>query len=57
MTDSKHVKLHKKLLEGHKRRLKGVTDPTMKILVQRDIEETERKIKSIIELESKENGD
>lgn len=57
MTDSNHVKLHKKLLEGHKRRLKGVTDPTMKILVQRDIEETERKIKNIIALESKDHGE
>jgi hypothetical protein len=57
MTDSKHVTLHKKILENHKRKLKGVTDPTMKIIVQRDIEETERKIKSIIALENKSDGE
>lgn len=56
MTDSNHVKLHKKLLENHKRRLKGVTDPVMKVLVQREIDDTERKIKNIIALENKSNG-
>jgi hypothetical protein len=57
MSDSKHVELHKKLLENYKRKLKGVTDPVMKIIVQRDIDRTTDKIKRIIALESKKDGE
>jgi hypothetical protein len=46
-TDSKMVRLQKKVLENLKRKLKGSTSPDINILVKRDIEELEQKIKRI----------
>jgi hypothetical protein len=50
-TDSKIVKLHKRTLANLKLKLKGSTSPDINVLVKRDIEELEKKIKRIIEAE------
>ena len=47
--DSKIVKLLKKNLENLKLKLKGSTSPDINVLVKRDIEELEKKIKRITE--------
>ena len=47
--DSKIVKLLKKNLENLKLKLKGSTSPDINVLVNRDIEELEKKIKRITE--------
>lgn len=46
-TDSKIVKLHKRTLANLKLKLKGSTSPDINVLVKRDIEELEKKIKRI----------
>ena len=50
-TDSKIVKLHIRTLANLKLKLKGSTSPDINVLVKRDIEELEKKIKRIIEAE------
>lgn len=52
-TDSKMVRLQKKVLENLKLKLKGSTSPDINILVKRDIEELEKKIKRMIEAENR----
>ena len=49
--DSKMVRLQKKVLANLKLKLKGSTSPDINVLVKRDIEELEKKIKRIIEAE------
>ena len=49
--DSKMVRLQKKVLANLKLKLKGSTSPDINVLVKRDIEELEQKIKRIIEAE------
>jgi hypothetical protein len=56
-TDSKMVRLQKKVLENLKSKLKGSTSPDINVLVKRDIEELEQKIKRIIEAENRAAGD
>jgi hypothetical protein len=56
-TDSKMVRLQKKVLENLKLKLKGSTSPDINILVKRDIEELEKKIKRMIEAENRKEGD
>lgn len=51
-TDSDLVKSHKRKLENLKRKLKGSTSPDINVLVKRDIEELEQKIKRVIALEN-----
>lgn len=51
--DSKVVRLHKKVLENLKLKLKGSTSPDINILVKRDIEELEKKIKRTIAAENR----
>ena len=51
--DSKMVRLQKKVLENLKLKLKGSTSPDINILVKRDIEELEQKIKRIQMAESR----
>ena len=46
-SDSKIVKLHKRTLANLKLKLKGSTSPDINVLVKRDIEELEKKIKRI----------
>lgn len=50
--DSNLVKSHKRKLENLQRKLKGSTSPDINILVKRDIEELEKKIKRVIALEN-----
>ncbi len=50
-TDSPIVRLQKKVLANLKLKLKGSTSPDINVLVKRDIEELEKKIKRIIEAE------
>lgn len=50
--DSDLVKSHKRKLENLQRKLKGSTSPDINILVKRDIEELEKKIKRVIALEN-----
>jgi hypothetical protein len=50
--DSDLVKTHKRKLENLKQKLKGSTSPDINILVKRDIEELEQKIKRVIALEN-----
>jgi hypothetical protein len=49
--DSDLVKSHKRKLENLKQKLKGSVSPDINILVKRDIEELEQKIKRVIALE------
>jgi hypothetical protein len=56
-TDSKMVRLQKKVLENLKLKLKGSTSPDINVLVKRDIEELEQKIKRIIAAENQKAGD
>ena len=56
-TDSKIVKLHKRTLANLKLKLKGSTSPDINVLVKRDIEELEQKIKRIIAAENQKAGD
>jgi hypothetical protein len=51
-SDSDLVKSHKRKLENLKRKLKGSVSPDINILVKRDIEELEQKIKRVIALEN-----
>jgi hypothetical protein len=50
--DSDLVKSHKRKLEDLKRKLKGSSSPDINVLVKRDIEELEQKIKRVIALEN-----
>jgi hypothetical protein len=50
--DSDLVKSHKRKLEDLKRKLKGSISPDINVLVKRDIEELEQKIKRVIALEN-----
>jgi hypothetical protein len=50
-TESPMVRLQKKVLANLKLKLKGSTSPDINVLVKRDIEELEKKIKRIIEAE------
>ena len=50
--DSKLVTLHKNKLANLKLKLKGSTSPDINVLVKRDIEELEQKIKRVIEAEN-----
>lgn len=52
-TDSKMVRLQKKVLANLKLKLKGSTSPDINVLVKRDIEELEKKIKRMIEAENR----
>ena len=54
--DSKMVRLQKKVLENLKLKLKGSTSPDINILVKRDIEELEQKIKRIVAAENQKAG-
>jgi len=56
-TDSKMVRLQKKVLENLKRKLKGSTSPDINVLVKRDIEELEQKIKRIVAAENQKAGE
>lgn len=51
--DSNLVKAHKRKLENLKQKLKGSTSPDINVLVKRDIEELEQKIKRVIALEAR----
>ena len=51
-TDSNLVKAHKRKLENLKQKLKGSTSADINVLVKRDIEELEQKIKRVIALEN-----
>jgi len=51
-SDSKLVTLHKNKLANLKLKLKGSTSPDINVLVKRDIEELEQKIKRVIALEN-----
>jgi hypothetical protein len=51
--DSNLVKAHKRKLENLRQKLKGSTSPDINVLVKRDIEELEQKIKRVIALESR----
>ena len=51
--DSNLVKAHKRKLEDLKKKLKGSRSPDINVLVKRDIEELEQKIKRVIALEAK----
>lgn len=55
--DSNLVILHKRTLANLKRKLKGSTSPDINVLVKRDIEELEQKIKRIIASENYKEGD
>lgn len=55
--DSKIVKLHKRTLANLKLKLKGSTSPDINVLVKRDIEELEQKIKRIVAAENQKTGD
>jgi hypothetical protein len=55
--DSKLVTLHKNKLANLKLKLKGSTSPDINVLVKRDIEELEQKIKRVIEAENSKEGD
>jgi hypothetical protein len=50
--DSNLVRLHKKKLASLKLKLKGSTSPDINVLVKRDIEELEDKIKRVIAAEN-----
>jgi hypothetical protein len=54
--DSDLVKSHKRKLEDLKRKLKGSISPDINVLVKRDIEELEQKIKRVIALENSKAG-
>lgn len=41
------IKFHTKILDGHKRRLKSSKSQDINVLIQRDIDELEQKIKRI----------
>jgi hypothetical protein len=47
------VRLQKKVLANLKLKLKGSTSPDINVLVKRDIEELEQKIKRIIDAEKR----
>ena len=51
--DSKMVRLQKKVLANLKLKLKGSTSPDINVLVKRDIEELEKKIKRTIDAEKR----
>jgi len=51
--DSNLVKAHKRKLENLRQKLKGSTSPDINVLVKRDIEELEQKIKRVIALEAR----
>ena len=51
--DSKLVVLQKKILANLKLKLKGSTSPDINVLVKRDIEELEKKIKRILAAENR----
>jgi hypothetical protein len=53
VTDSPMVRLQKKVLANLKLKLKGSTSPDINVLVKRDIEELEQKIKRIIDAEKR----
>lgn len=55
--DSKLVALHKKRLANLKLKLKGSISPDINVLVKRDIEELEDKIKRVIALENSKESD
>ena len=55
--DSKLVTLHKNKLANLKLKLKGSTSPDINVLVKRDIEELEQKIKRVIEAENSKEGE
>jgi flagellar capping protein FliD len=52
-TESPMVRLQKKVLANLKLKLKGSTSPDINVLVKRDIEALEQKIKRIIEAENR----
>jgi flagellar capping protein FliD len=52
-TDSPMVRLQKKVLANLKLKLKGSTSPDINVLVKRDIEALEQKIKRMIEAENR----
>ena len=54
--DSALVSLHKKKLANLKLKLKGSVSPDINVLVKRDIEELEDKIKRIIAAENSREG-
>jgi GTPase SAR1 family protein len=56
-TDSKMVRLQKKVLENLKLKLKGSTSPDINVLVKRDIEDLEQKIKRIVAAENQKASD
>ena len=49
--DSNLVKTHKKMLANLQKKLKGSISPDINVLVKRDIEELEQKIRRVIALE------
>ena len=49
--DSNLVKTHKKMLANLQKKLKGSVSPDINVLVKRDIEELEQKIRRVIALE------
>ena len=49
--DSNLVKTHKKKLANLQKKLKGSVSPDINVLVKRDIEELEQKIRRVIALE------
>jgi hypothetical protein len=52
-TESPMVRLQKKVLANLKLKLKGSTSPDINVLVKRDIEELEKKIKRTIDAEKR----
>ena len=52
-TESPMVRLQKKVLANLKLKLKGSTSPDINVLVKRDIEELEKKIKRITEADNR----
>lgn len=57
MSVERLIRLHNKTLDNHKRRLKSCKSPDMKVLIQRDIEELEQKIKRVAALATKTAGE
>ncbi len=57
MSVQRLIDFHSKVLASHKRRLKSCKSPDMNVLIQRDIDELEQKIKRIAALADKSTGE
>lgn len=57
MSAERLIAFHNKVLANHKRRLKSCKSPDMNVLIQRDIDELEQKIKRIASLANNPTGE